>query len=91
MSIFDKAKDAFSSNQDKISGAVDQHGDKIDQGIDRGSQQINDRTGGRYEDQVTQGGDRLREGLDGLDGKNDDLRDGTQRDGEKPQAGEPNA
>lgn len=83
MSIFDKAKDALDSNKDKIADAVDKHGDKIDQGIDRASQEVNRRTGGRFEKQVDQGAEKLRDGLDSLDGKQDDL--GAHRTGGKPE------
>lgn len=83
MSIFDKAKNAVSGNKDTISDQVDQHGDRIDQGIDRGSDVANERTGGKYQDQITQGGDHVRDRLDGLDGQNDDLRDAGRQAGEQ--------
>jgi len=75
--FMDKAKDAISGNKDKMSGAVDDHADKIDSGIDTGGDFANDKTGGTLSDQIDGGGDKVRDGLDGLDGKDDDLKNST--------------
>lgn len=73
MGFLDKAKDAFNEHSDKVADAVDQHADRIDQGIDQGSDFVSEKTGGRFDGQVEQGADRLRDGLDGLDGQDDDF------------------
>lgn len=69
----ERAQDAWTEHGDKLDGVVDQHADRIDQGIDQGSDFINDRTGGRFGEQLEQGEGRLRDGLDSLDGKDDDF------------------
>lgn len=77
MGFMDKAKNAFGKrggkSDDKVADAVDQHNDTIDQGIDRGTQFADERTGGTYGEQIDQGGDRTREHLDSLDGQQDDF------------------
>jgi hypothetical protein len=66
MGFLDKAKRSLTK-------AVDQHGDKIDKGVDQLGRTINAKTGGKHAAKVTQGKAQLRKGLDGLDGRNDDL------------------
>jgi hypothetical protein len=66
MGFLDKAKRSLTK-------AVDQHGDKIDKGVDQLGRTINARTGDKHADKITKGKAQLRKGLDGLDGKNDDL------------------
>ena len=39
---------------DKAKGYADQHPDKVEQGIDRGGDAVDDRTGSKYEGQVDQ-------------------------------------
>ncbi len=69
----EKATEAWEQHGDKVTDAVDQHADKIDQGVDRASDFVSEKTGGRFDEHVDQGADRLRDGLDGLDGKDDDF------------------
>ena len=66
MSFLDKAKA-------KLTEAVDQHGDKIADGIDKAGKAINDKTGGKHADKITQATGKARDALDNLDGKNDDI------------------
>jgi hypothetical protein len=66
MGFLDKAKKSLTK-------AVDQHGDKIDKGVDQLGRTINSRTGGKHADKIAKGSAQLRKGLDGLDGRNDDL------------------
>ncbi|MBB2986999.1 antitoxin [Terracoccus luteus] len=68
MGIFDSAKE-------KLGDLVDQHGDKAGDGVDRAGDMIDERTGGTYADKVDMGQDKLKDGLDGLDGQNDDIAD----------------
>lgn len=58
----------------KLTKAVDQHGDKIAQGIDKAAQAADKKTGGKYSSQITSGAAKVKEGLDGLDGRKDDIR-----------------
>ena len=56
MSFLDKAKA-------KLTQAVDDHGDKIAQGIDKAGAVVNERTGGKYEDRVDSGQQRVEGSL----------------------------
>ncbi len=64
---------------DKIKGrlgkAVDQHGDKIAGGIDKAASVADRKTGGKHHDKIEKATDKAKDGLDKLDGKNDDLPD----------------
>lgn len=59
----------------KLKGAVDSHGDKIAGGLEKAGGLIDKKTGGKYSDKITQGVDKAKSALDGLDGKNDDIKD----------------
>ena len=59
----------------KTTTAVDEHGNKVGQGIDKASDVVDDKTGGRYSEQVDAGADKAKDALDSLDGKNDDIAD----------------
>jgi len=59
----------------KLKGAVDSHGDKIADGLDKAGGLIDKKTGGKYSEKITQGVDKAKNALDGLDGKDDDIKD----------------
>lgn len=67
MGFLDKAKAGLTK-------AVDQHGDKIAQGVDKAAQMVDKKTGGKHHDQLEQASEKTKDGLDSLDGKNDDIR-----------------
>lgn len=67
MGIFDKAKDAAQKG-------VEEHGEQVDQGIDQAGDFVNDKTGGKYSDQVDQGGQMAKDQLGNLGGQNDNNR-----------------
>lgn len=69
----EKATQAWEQHGDKVTDAVDQHADRIDQGIDRATDVVSEKTGGRFDGKIQEGADKVREGLDGLDGKADDF------------------
>ncbi len=77
MGVFDNMKDQIGDlveqNQDKIQGAVDDHGDKIGAGIDSAGDFVDDKTGGRFTEQVDTGQEHVKDALDGLDGQDDDI------------------
>ncbi len=73
MGFMDKAKEALAGHSDKVADAVDQHSERIDDAIDKTGDFANDKTGGKYADQINSGGDTVRKGLDRLDGKDDDF------------------
>ncbi|OFE15719.1 hypothetical protein BA895_21610 [Humibacillus sp. DSM 29435] len=66
MGVFDNIKD-------KVTELVDQHGDKAGEGIDKAGDLVDEKTGGKYADKVDMGQQKVKDGLDGLDGKNDDI------------------
>ena len=68
MGFLDKAKK-------QLSDAVDQHGDKIGDGLDRVAAEADKRTGGKHTDKIEQGVAKAKDGLDKLDGRNDDIAD----------------
>ncbi|MDO5738947.1 MAG: antitoxin [Ornithinimicrobium sp.] len=45
----------------------------MDQGLDQAGRFADERTGGKFGNQIDSAGDRVRDGLDGLDGKDDDF------------------
>jgi hypothetical protein len=71
MSMFDNMKD-------KASDLVDDHGDKVGEGLDKAGDFADEKTGGKYSDQIDQGVDQAKGGLDGLDGQDDDIDDDNQ-------------
>ncbi|WP_457255650.1 antitoxin [Pedococcus sp. P5_B7] len=66
MSMFDNIKD-------KAEALVDSQGEKVGEGLDRAGDFVDEKTGGKYGDQIDQGSDRAKDALDGLDGKDDDI------------------
>ncbi|WP_376768454.1 antitoxin [Nocardioides pelophilus] len=58
----------------KVTKAVDSSGDKIGDGLDKAADLVDDKTGGKHSDQIDKGADKAKDVLDGLDGKNDDIR-----------------
>ena len=60
----------------KVTKAVDQHGDKIAGGIDKAATAANKKTGGKHQDKIAKATGSAKDGLDKLDGKNDDIKDG---------------
>ncbi len=59
MGIFDKAKDALNEHKDDIG----QHSDKLDGGVDKGGDFVDDKTGGKYAEQVDKGQDFAKDQL----------------------------
>ncbi|MBO0842118.1 MAG: antitoxin [Nocardioides sp.] len=53
--------------------AVDSQGEKIGEGVDKGVDVIDDKTGGKLGDHKGAVADKAKDALDGLDGKNDDI------------------
>ncbi len=61
MGLFDKAKDAISDRQDDIKNQASQHSDQVEQGIDKAGTAVNDKTGGKFSDQIDKGQDALKD------------------------------
>ena len=53
--------------------AVDKGGEKIGDAVDKGVEEADKRTGGKVSDQLRTGGDKTKDFLDDLDGKDDDI------------------
>jgi hypothetical protein len=56
-----------------LTGKVDDHGEQIGAGIDKGAGVAEEKTGGKFDDKIDTGADKLKDGLDSLDGKDDDI------------------
>ena len=52
---------------DKVKGMLSGHRDQADQGIEKGGDIIDDRTGGKHSEQVDKGQDAARDALRKLD------------------------
>jgi MT0933-like antitoxin protein len=66
MGIFDKIKD-------KATELVDSQGDKVGEGVDKAGDFVDDKTGGKHSEHLDQGQERAKDGLDSLDGQDDDI------------------
>ena len=66
MGIFDKAKDLATQG-------VDQFGEQVGQGVDQAGDFVNEKTGGKFGEQIDQGKQAAKDGLDSLDGQDDDI------------------
>ncbi|MGW7350522.1 antitoxin [Streptomyces sp. Z26] len=49
---------------DKVKGMLGQHGDKVGQGIDKGADTLDRRTGGKHSDKIRSGTDKAKDGID---------------------------
>jgi hypothetical protein len=65
---------AFDNIKEQAGKAVDEHSDQVDQGVEKAGQIADAKTGGGHGDQIAQGTQKARDGLDALDGQDDDLR-----------------
>lgn len=73
MGMFDKMKE-------KAAELAGQHGDKADQGVDKAADFADEKTGGKYSDQINTGAEKAKEAMDNL-GQNQN-RDPNQNRGE---------
>jgi hypothetical protein len=64
----------FDNIKDKAEGLVDSQGDKLGEGLDKVGDLVDEKTGGKYGDQIDQGVDKAKDGLDSLDGQDDDIQ-----------------
>jgi MT0933-like antitoxin protein len=71
--MFDKLKKAAAEAKDKVAETVDQHSEQISRGIDKAGSVIDEKTKGKYSDKIATGQQKVREGLDKVDGKKDDF------------------
>ena len=66
MGLFDKAKDAISDHHDDLKKQASQHSDQVEQGSDKAGTAVNDKTGGKFSDQIDKGQDALKDKLGDL-------------------------
>ncbi|WP_262848765.1 antitoxin [Mumia quercus] len=67
MGAFDKLQDGAEDLKDKAQAFLQEHGDKIDSGIDKASDFVEDKTGGKVN--LDKAADVLKDGIDKLDGE----------------------
>jgi len=48
---------------DKAKGLLEEHADKVDEGIDKAAELADDKTGGKYSDQIDTAADKLKDVL----------------------------
>lgn len=66
----------FDDIKAKASELIDQHGDKVSEGVDKAASFADEKTGGKYSEQIQQGQQKAKDALDGLDGQQDDFSTG---------------
>lgn len=64
MGLLDKFKKNADELTDKAKGMVHDHNDKVDDGIDKGGDAIDKKTGGKHSDHIDKGVDTAQERLD---------------------------
>ena len=60
MGTFDKAKEAA----DKVKEVTEEHADKLGEGIDKAADKIDEKTGGKYSDQIDHVVDSIQDPAD---------------------------
>jgi hypothetical protein len=63
----------FDSLKKKATKAVDEHGDKIAKGIDKAADLADKKTQGKHSGQLDKAAGAAKDGLDKLDGRDDDI------------------
>ena len=63
----------FDSLKKKATKAVDEHGDQIGKGIDKAAKLADTKTHGKHSGQLDKAAGAAKDGLDKLDGRDDDI------------------
>ena len=63
----------FDSLKKKATKAVDEHGDEIAKGIDKAADLADTKTHGKHSGQLDKAAGAAKDGLDKLDGRDDDI------------------
>lgn len=53
--------DKFNELRDQAQEKLGQHGDKVDQGVEKARDMADERTGGKYSDQLDKGADQVKQ------------------------------
>jgi uncharacterized protein YjbJ (UPF0337 family) len=75
MGFLDKLKGQALDIKDKAADAVNKNSDKIHSGLDKAGEFVDTKTKGKYTDKIETAKEKAVDGLDKLDGKNDDFPD----------------
>jgi hypothetical protein len=75
MGFLDKAKDAAGKAKGAAEKAVDKSGGKFGDAIEKGIDYVDAKSQHKHTDKLDTAGEKLKDALDGLDGKNDDIPD----------------
>ncbi|MGW6141378.1 antitoxin [Streptomyces sp. NPDC055144] len=62
MGILDTLKAKLS--KDKVADLAQQHGDKVDQGMDKVAKSVDEKTKGKYSDQIQTGTGKAKDAMD---------------------------
>ena len=79
MGFLDKAKDAADKAKGAAEKAVDKSGEKFGDAIEKGIDYVDAKSQHKHIDKLDAAGEKLKDTLDGLDGKNDDIPDKRKR------------
>ncbi|RFU84472.1 antitoxin [Streptomyces triticagri] len=66
MGLLDSLKAKLGPAKDKVSGLAQEHGDKIDQGLDKAAKTVDEKTKGKYSDQIRTGKEKAKGAVDRL-------------------------
>lgn len=61
MGMFDRLKD-------KAAEMIGEHGDKAEEGVDKAAEFVDDKTGGKYSDQIDTGAEKAKDMMGNLGG-----------------------
>ena len=73
MGFLDDAKEKFNDAKDKLADLVDGKEETVGEQVDKAADVADDKTGGQYTEHIDTGADKIKDGVDSLDGKNDDI------------------
>ncbi|WP_320780929.1 antitoxin [Streptomyces sp. CRN 30] len=71
MGLLDNLKAKLGPAKGKVSGLAQQHGDKIQQGLDKAAKTVDEKTKGKYSDQIRSGTGKAKDAVDRLADKED--------------------
>ncbi|MFF4188647.1 antitoxin [Streptomyces sp. NPDC001691] len=71
MGFLEQLKAKLAPARDKVSDLAQQHGDKIDQGLEKAARLVDEKTKGKYSDQIQSGTGKAKEALDRMSHKDD--------------------
>ncbi|GAA3104229.1 hypothetical protein JOF29_003592 [Kribbella aluminosa] len=66
MGVFDNIKDAAEGLKDKAADLIDGHEDKVGEGLDKAGEFVDEKTGGKYGDQIDKGVDVAKNQVNNL-------------------------